>query len=132
MRVRANSRWWPRHRRPAGLTSEEASRRLAKSGPNAMPDTALHPLARAVAQLWAPVPGMLELVIVLELALGRYVEGAFIAVLLGANAALGFFQEGRAQATLSAMKSRLALNASVGGTMFGLRCLRRILWWEIW
>jgi len=99
--------------RPAGLTSGEANQRLAKSGPNAMPDTALHPLARAVAQLWAPVPGMLELVIVLELALGRYVEGAFIAVLLGTNAALGFFQEGRAQATLSAMKSRLALNASV-------------------
>ena len=29
------------------------------------------------------------------------------------NAALGFFQEGRAQATLAALKSRLALNASV-------------------
>jgi H+-transporting ATPase len=98
---------------PTGLTSEEANRRLARSGPNAMPDTAPRPLARAIAQLWAPVPCMLELVIGLELALGRYVEGTFIAVLLGANAALGFFQEGRAQATLSAMKSRLALNASV-------------------
>jgi H+-transporting ATPase len=29
------------------------------------------------------------------------------------NAGLGFFQEGRAQATLAALKSRLALNASV-------------------
>ena len=29
------------------------------------------------------------------------------------NAALGFFQEGRAQATLAALKSRLALSASV-------------------
>jgi H+-transporting ATPase len=34
-------------------------------------------------------------------------------VLLAFNAALGFFQEGRAQATLAALKSRLALNASV-------------------
>ena len=33
--------------------------------------------------------------------------------LLAFNAALGFFQEGRAQATLAALKSRLALNASV-------------------
>jgi len=33
--------------------------------------------------------------------------------LLVFNAALGFFQEGRAQATLAALKSRLALNASV-------------------
>ena len=49
----------------------------------------------------------------LELALGKYVEAAIIAVLLAFNAALGFFQEGRAQATLAALKSRLALNASV-------------------
>jgi H+-transporting ATPase len=49
----------------------------------------------------------------MEMALGRYVEGAIIVVLLRANAGLGFFQEGRAQATLAAMKSRLALNAVV-------------------
>ena len=98
---------------PAGLTTEEAKKRLAQSGPNAMPDTAQHPLARAFAQLWAPVPWMLELAIVMEVALGRYVEGSIVAVLLGANAGLGFFQEGRAQATLAAMKSRLALNAVV-------------------
>jgi H+-transporting ATPase len=96
-----------------GLTTEEARKRLAQSGPNAMPDTALHPIARAVAQLWAPVPWMLELAIVMELVLGRYVEGAMVAMLLGANAGVGFFQEGRAQATLAAMKSRLALNAVV-------------------
>jgi H+-transporting ATPase len=56
---------------------------------------------------------MLEAAIVLEIALGKYVEAAIIAVLLAFNAALGFFQEGRAQATLAALKSRLALNASV-------------------
>ena len=56
---------------------------------------------------------MLEPAIVLESALGKYVEAAIIALLLGFNAALGFFQEGRAQATLAALKSRLALNASV-------------------
>jgi H+-transporting ATPase len=56
---------------------------------------------------------MLEAAIVLEVALGKYVEAAIIVVLLAFNAALGFFQEGRAQATLAALKSRLALNASV-------------------
>ncbi len=49
----------------------------------------------------------------LEIVLGKYVEAAIIAVLLVFNAALGFLQEGRAQATLAALKSRLALNASV-------------------
>jgi H+-transporting ATPase len=78
-----------------------------------MPDTALHPLRRALAKFWAPVPWMLEAAIVLEIVLGKYVEAGIIAVLLAFNAALGFIQEGRAQATLAALKSRLALNASV-------------------
>ena len=98
---------------PSGLTGDEAARRLAASGPNAMPDTALHPLSRALGKLWAPVPWMLEAAIMLELVLGKYAEAAIIAGLLVFNAALGFFQEGRAQATLAALKSRLALNASV-------------------
>jgi H+-transporting ATPase len=98
---------------PNGLTSDEARRRLQKFGPNAMPDTALHPLRMAIEKFWAPVPWMLESAIVLELALGKYVEAAIIAGLLVFNAALGLIQESRAQATLAALKSRLALNASV-------------------
>jgi len=97
----------------AGLTSEEARRRLEKFGPNTVPDTAIHPLRRALTKFWAPVPWMLEAAIVLEAALGKYVEAAIVMALLGFNAALGFFQEGRAQATLAALKSRLALNAAV-------------------
>src|SRR6202167_3336424 len=96
-----------------GLTSEEARMRLTKFGPNAMPDTSLHPLRMALEKFWAPVPWMLEAAIVLELVLGKYVEAAIIAALLIFNAALGLLQESRAQATLAALKSRLALNASV-------------------
>src|ERR1700733_8512750 len=98
---------------PTGLTSDEARGRLEKFGPNAIPDTALHPLRRALDKFWVPVPWMLEAAIVLEVVLGKYTEAAIIAALLAFNAALGFFQEGRAQATLAALKSRLALNASV-------------------
>jgi H+-transporting ATPase len=96
-----------------GLTSEEARNRLAKSGPNAMPDTSVHPLRTAIEKFWAPVPWMLEAAILLELVLGKYVEAGIIAFLLVFNAALGLFQESRAQATLAALKSRLALTASV-------------------
>jgi H+-transporting ATPase len=98
---------------PSGLASDEARRRLAEVGPNAMPDTSLHPLRLALEKFWAPVPWMLEAAIVLEAALGKYVEAGIIAGLLVFNAALGLFQESRAQATLAALKSRLALNASV-------------------
>jgi H+-transporting ATPase len=98
---------------PTGLTSDEARHRIEQFGPNAVPDTALHPLRRALAKFWAPVPWMLEAAIILEVFLGKYVEAGIIGVLLAFNAILGYFQEGRAQATLAALKSRLALNASV-------------------
>ena len=53
---------------PTGLTSDEAGRRLEKFGPNAIPDTAMHPLRRALTKFWAPVPWMLEAAIMLEVA----------------------------------------------------------------
>jgi H+-transporting ATPase len=96
-----------------GLTSEEARVRLTKYGPNAMPDTSVHPLRMALEKFWAPVPWMLEAAIVLEGVLGKYVEGSIITALLVFNAVLGWFQESRAQATLAALKSRLALTSSV-------------------
>jgi H+-transporting ATPase len=96
-----------------GLTSDEARRLLAKFGPNTMPDTSMHPLRMALEKFWAPVPWMLEAAIVLELVVGKHVEAAIIGGLLVFNAVLGLFQESRAQATLAALKSRLALNASV-------------------
>ena len=98
---------------PHGLTSEEARNRLARVGRNSMTDAAPHPLRRMADKLWAPVPWMLEAAIVLQLTLHKFAEAAVIAGLLAFNAALGFLQEGKAQATLAALKSRLALNASV-------------------
>jgi H+-transporting ATPase len=98
---------------PSGLTETEVRNRLITFGPNAMPDVSVHPLRRALEKFSTPVPWMLEAAIVLQLLLGKYVEAAIIAVLLAFNAGLGLFQEGRAQATLTALKSRLALNASV-------------------
>src|ERR1700679_2465268 len=91
-----------------GLTSKEAENQLAKIGPNSMPDSAVHPLRLAIAKLWAPVPWMLEAAIILELILHKYAESAVIGTLLVFNAALGFFQEGKAQAPLAALKARLA------------------------
>ena len=91
---------------PGGLSSSEAGARLTRFGPNDMPDAATPAWRTALAKLWAPVPWMLEAAIILQVMLHEYVEAAVVA-------ALGFFQEGRAQATLAALKSRLALMASV-------------------
>ena len=96
-----------------GLSSNEAAALLGSVGPNAIADVAPRPVRRAFGKLWAPVPWMLEAAILLQLGLHEYPEAGVIAVLLVFNAALGFVQEGRAQATLDALKSRLALAAAV-------------------
>jgi H+-transporting ATPase len=96
-----------------GLTSQEARNRLARSGPNTMPDAGVHPLRMALEKFSTPVAWMLEAAVVLQIIMGSYIEAGIIAALLIFNAALGLFQEGRAQATLAALKSRLALRATV-------------------
>jgi H+-transporting ATPase len=98
---------------PPGLSSNEARRRFVEFGPNATPDTDIHPLRLVLSKFLAPVPCLLEAAIALQLVLGEYVEATIIAVLLIFNAALGLRHEGRAQATIAALKSRLALSASV-------------------
>ena len=96
-----------------GLSSAEAQCIRAQVGPNATPDVAIHPVRLVLSKFLAPVSVLLETAIVLQLALGEYVEGSIIAALLVFNTALGFFHESRAQATIAALKSQLPLNASV-------------------
>jgi len=97
----------------AGLSSDEAAKRLLKTGPNAMPDQAINPWRMALTKLWSPVPWMLEAAALLELLMRSYPEAIIIAGLVIFNAALGLFQESRAQGTLAAVRSQLAMNALV-------------------
>jgi H+-transporting ATPase len=98
---------------PPGLTSAQARERRQQYGPNALPETRPAPWRRAFEKFWAPVPWMLEAAILLQFMLHEYVEALVIAVLLAFNAVLGLLQEQRAQATLDALKSQLALLAVV-------------------
>ncbi len=56
---------------------------------------------------------MLEATIVLELALGKFLEGIVIAVLLVSNASLSLFQETRARSAVELLQKRLAVRARV-------------------
>ena len=94
-----------------GLTGEEARLRFEQYGANAVPDTEPGAWLRVLAKFWAPVPWMLEAAILLQFMLHKYLESAVIGMLLLFNGALGLLQEGRARATLEALKERLALNA---------------------
>ncbi|PSC02464.1 divalent cation transporter [Alsobacter soli] len=98
---------------PEGLSAEVARQRLSANGLNATPDNEVHPLRLVVRKFVAPVPCLLEAAIGLQILLGEYVEASVVAVLLILNAALGFAHESRARAAVAALKSRLALVASV-------------------
>jgi H+-transporting ATPase len=101
------------HADPNGLTSAEAARRLAADGANIVADATVHPLRDVISKFWAPVPWLLEAAVILQLVLHDYTEAAIVFGLLVFNAVLGYFQSSRAQATLAALKSKLALTASV-------------------
>ncbi|MHB1512383.1 plasma-membrane proton-efflux P-type ATPase [Acidiferrobacter sp.] len=96
-----------------GLSSVEAQRRLDKYGPNAIVEVPQKMWWLFLRKLWDPVPWMLEITLILEMALGKWVEALIIGSLLLFNAALAFRQEHKAQNALHALKRRLHVKARV-------------------
>ena len=97
----------------AGLSGAEAVRRLAATGPNAVPETRESWPRALGAKLWTPLSWMLEATVLLELFLGHLTQAGVIAALLLFNAVLGVTQEGRAHAAMLALRAKLAVMASV-------------------
>jgi H+-transporting ATPase len=100
-----------RSERLSGLSTLEAQERLARIGPNFVPEQKVHTLLVLARKFWAPVPWMLEATVALELVLGKFLEAAVIVALLIFNALLSFFQETRAQEALDLLRQRLAVEA---------------------
>ncbi len=98
---------------PRGLTEAEAADRFARFGPNALPAERRHLLRRLASKLTGPVPYLLEVAVVLELATGKVTEAVIISALVVFNGVLSFVQEGRAANALSLLRSRLAIRARV-------------------
>lgn len=96
-----------------GLSSEEAARRLAQFGPNAVVAEAPRTWRLFLLKFWAPVPWMLEATLVLEAVLGKWPETIIIALLLVFNGILGFTQERKAQSALALLRERLRIQARV-------------------
>ncbi len=98
----------------AGLTAEEAARRLAEHGPNELPTTKPR---SAISRLLAQFDNLLIYVLigaaVVTALLGHGLDAAVILGVVVVNAIVGFVQEGRAEQALDAIRGMLTPHASV-------------------
>jgi P-type Ca2+ transporter type 2C len=100
--------------REHGLSAQEAQQRLERYGPNelprAEPPTALRIL---LAQFRSPLIYILALAAVVSIALGELVDAGFIFGILLINAAIGGYQEWRAERSSRALQQLLRTRATV-------------------
>ena len=97
----------------SGLSTADATRRLAEVGPNALPEHAPDPIwRRFVRQFASPLVFILLFALAFDLALWLYedrqgwpIEAIAIALILLFNAALGVYQEARSEAALARLKA---------------------------
>ncbi|WP_024301544.1 HAD-IC family P-type ATPase [Pseudogulbenkiania sp. MAI-1] len=97
-----------------GLSSAEAARRLTHHGPNVLPEAPRPgPWRRLLAQFHNVLIYVLLASAVVTLAIGDWVDTAVIVGVVLINAAIGFLQEGKAEAALNAIRHMLAPQATV-------------------
>lgn len=96
---------------PEGLSQVEAEKRLKEFGPNALPEQKARLWLVFIKKLWAPIPWMLEVSVILELVLGKFIEAGVIGALVLFNAVMSTFQENRAQNALALLKKRLTVTS---------------------
>jgi H+-transporting ATPase len=96
---------------PAGLTSAEASARLAQVGPNLIKAKEESRWRKLLGYFWGPIPWMIEAAALISLARKDWPDFIVVAGLLLYNAAVGFWQDNKAASALAALKKGLALKA---------------------
>jgi len=99
---------------PAGLDSEEAARRLARDGPNRLPDSGKRRWRRiALDAAREPMYLLLVGAAVLYLVLGEPFEGAFLFGMVVLMLCMTLYQEGRTERALQALRELGAPTALV-------------------
>src|SRR5271166_4827558 len=91
----------------AGLSSEEASQRLAKVGNNALRSHGARPLEVLERQLHNPLLILLVVAAVTSFAVGEHASALIILLIIGLSVGLGFFDEYRSELAVQALHSKL-------------------------
>ncbi|MGP3726365.1 cation-transporting P-type ATPase [Cereibacter sphaeroides] len=100
--------------RPEGLTEAEAAARLARHGPNRLPEARTRgPIRRFLAQFNNVLIHVLLVASVVTAALQHWVDTGVILAVVLANAVIGFIQEGKAESAMAAIRGMLAPHAAV-------------------
>lgn len=99
---------------PNGLSAHEAAVRLARHGPNRLPEP---PRRSSVLRFLSHFHNVLIYVLLgaalVTAALGHFVDSGVILAVVIANAVIGFIQEGRAEQAMDAIRQMLAPRSSV-------------------
>jgi len=96
-----------------GLTHAEVDARRNAAGYNEVAEQKGHPVLAFLGKFWGISAWMLELIMILSAALGKYSDLAVVSALLVINAVLSFAQERRAAGVVEALRRRLQVNARV-------------------
>jgi H+-transporting ATPase len=95
----------------AGLSADEAAKRLAQYGPNALEEKKKSEFTVLLGFFWGPIPWMIEAAALMALLVKDWGDFAIIMALLVFNAGLGFWEEHAASNALAALKGALAQKA---------------------
>lgn len=96
-----------------GLTSTEARHRLAKYGYNELRFKRRGPLIRLLLQFHSPLIYVLLASAAVTAFLNMWVDTGVILAVVLANTAIGFIQEGRAEASIEGLKRMLVPQCTV-------------------
>ena len=97
----------------AGLSQEEAKKRLDEYGYNEIEEKQINPLKRFFLYFWGPIPVMIIIAAILSGILQNWPDVGVIMILLIINAVVGFREEYQANNAVAALKKRLAINARI-------------------
>jgi H+-transporting ATPase len=96
-----------------GLTQEEATKRLAKDGPNELIEKKTNKLLKFLSYFYGPIPFMIEAAVILSAVVKHWPDFFIILLLLFSNAVVGFWEENQAADAIAALKAKLAKTARV-------------------
>jgi H+-transporting ATPase len=90
-----------------GLTESLAADLLSVYGRNELPEKKVSKIYVFCEQLWQPMPVMIWIAVIIEAAIGNYIDMAILLFIQFANASIGFYEINKAGDAVAALKKSL-------------------------